>query len=60
MKLVPGQSVVLFSDAEEAFKGDDDEGDLAARLFDDQAFDLADVMASRVVDRRALTRSLSI
>ena len=60
MELVPGQGMIALPNAEEALKGDDDEGDLAAHLLDDQAFDFADVMTSGIVDRRALTRSLSM
>ena len=40
----------VLPDAEEALKGNDDEGDLAAHLLDDQAFDFADVMTSSIVD----------
>ena len=42
VELVPGQSVVLRPEAEEALKGDDHEGDLTAHLFDDQALHLPD------------------
>src|SRR3954449_10949842 len=53
VELVPGQSVVLCSEAEEALKGDDHEGDLPAHLFDNQALHLPDPMASDIVDHRA-------
>src|SRR5215217_4369231 len=53
VELVPGQSVVLRAEAEEALKGDDHEGDLAAHLFDDQALHLPDPMTSDIVDHRA-------
>jgi hypothetical protein len=53
MKLIPSYGVVALPDTEKALEGDDDESDLATHLFDDQAFDLADVMPLGVVDRRA-------
>ena len=56
MKLIPSYGVVALPDTEKALEGDDDESDLATHLFDDQAFDLADVMPVPVANSIRLAR----
>jgi hypothetical protein len=60
MELVPRQGVMVLPEAEEALEGDDAEGDLAAYLLDNEAFDFADVMASFAVKITAVASGMPL
>ncbi len=52
MELFPRQRIVFVADAKEATKAQDGVGDAAAALFENNAFDRADLLAVGAIDVR--------